>query len=73
MLGLYAALSAVAGSLGSLAGGWLGTISFPLTFGVAATLVVSGGGLVLVTKRLATERHPSPDPDGQTAAIHQES
>ncbi|MFB6148479.1 MAG: MFS transporter [Halobacteriales archaeon] len=73
VLGLYAALSAVAGSLGSLAGGWLGTISFPLTFGVAATLVVSGGGLVLVTKRLATERHPSPDPDGQTAAIHQES
>ncbi|MFB6299871.1 MAG: MFS transporter [Halobacteriales archaeon] len=70
ILGLYAALSAIAGSLGSLAGGWLATISFPLAFGVAAALVVCGGSLVLATKRLArAEEMSTTDSDVETASI----
>jgi MFS family permease len=51
VLGTYAALSAVGGSLGSLLGGAIAAVSFVLAFAVAAGLVFAGGGLVLLARR----------------------
>lgn len=48
-LGLYTALSAGAGGIGGLAGGWLATsLGYVSTFGVAGGLVLVGSALVLV-------------------------
>ena len=44
VLGTYAALSAVGGSLGRLLGGAVAAVSFVLAFAVAAALVFAGGG-----------------------------
>lgn len=49
-LGLYTALSAVAGGFGSLLGGWLGARDFTLAFAVAGGLVLVGAGVVLVVR-----------------------
>jgi len=53
ILGLYAALSAVGGSLGSLFGGWLAGFGFGVAVLVAAALVVAGGTIVYAAKRLS--------------------
>ncbi|WP_440771367.1 MFS transporter [Natronorubrum sp. DTA28] len=54
-LGVYSALMAFAGGLGSLLGGWLAASSFGLAFAVAGGLVLSGAGLVgLLWHRTAT-------------------
>lgn len=49
-LGVYTALSAVAGGLGSVLGGWLGAIDFTLAFAVAGALVLVGAGVVLLVR-----------------------
>jgi MFS family permease len=53
VLGTYAALSAVGGSLGSLLGGAVAAVSFVLAFLLAATLVFVGGGLVIAARRVS--------------------
>jgi MFS family permease len=50
-LGVYVALSAVAGGVGSLLGGWLGGMDFTLAFGVAGVLVLVGAGVVFGVHR----------------------
>jgi MFS family permease len=51
VLGIYAALSAVGGSLGSLVGGAIAAVSFPIAFVVAGGLVLAGGALVIVARQ----------------------
>jgi MFS family permease len=67
VLGLYAALSAVAGSVGSLLGGWIAARGFVPAFAVAGVLVVAGGAVVLVTRGLS-ERRAGGDPETPEAA-----
>jgi MFS family permease len=67
VLGLYAALSAVAGSVGSLLGGWIAARGFVPAFAVAGALVVAGGAVVLVTRGLS-ERRAGADPETAEAA-----
>lgn len=63
-LGVYSALSALAGGVGSVVGGWLAASGYVLAFGVAGGLVATGGVVVvLVHWRLspapAADRIPS--------------
>lgn len=53
-LGVYAALTALAGGLGSLLGGWLAADSYGLAFGVAGGLVVVGALVVFGLRRRVT-------------------
>lgn len=53
VLGAYAAISAVAGSVGALLGGWIASRSFEAAFFVAGGLVVAGGVLVFSARRLS--------------------
>lgn len=62
VLGVYAALSAVAGGVGSVLGGWLAGRGFTLAFGVAGVLVFGGAVLVLLIRRLARPTQ-SPTPE----------
>ncbi|MFB6130316.1 MAG: MFS transporter [Salinigranum sp.] len=54
ILGIYAALSAVGGALGSLLGGWLAGRGFDLAFLVSALFVASGATVVLAARRLSS-------------------
>jgi MFS family permease len=45
-LGVYAALAALAGGIGSLLGGWLATAGYLIAFGAAGGLVVVGAAIV---------------------------
>lgn len=45
-LGVYSALSALAGGVGGLLGGWLATVTYSMTFGAAGVLVIIGAGVV---------------------------
>ncbi|GGL56937.1 MFS transporter [Halocalculus aciditolerans] len=52
-LGLYTALSSVAGGVGGLLGGWLAaTYAYFTTFALAGGLVVAGAGVVLALDRV---------------------
>ncbi|GGL63654.1 MFS transporter [Halocalculus aciditolerans] len=68
VLGLYAALSAVAGALGGLLGGWIASRAFDLAFGVAAVLVVAGGLVVLLARHLAPDAKPTASADAAPAS-----
>jgi len=50
-LGMYAALGALAGGLGSVAGGWLAADSYGLAFGFAGALVLAGATVVFAVGR----------------------
>lgn len=52
-LGVYAALGAFAGGIGSVLGGWIAARGYLLAFGVAGGLVVVGAGVVLAIRRRA--------------------
>ncbi|WP_435194883.1 MFS transporter [Natronomonas sp. EA1] len=58
-LGVYTALSALAGGLGSVLGGWLGARSFTLTFAVAGALVLVGAGIVVLVRQRAVLTAPT--------------
>ncbi|GGL37518.1 MFS transporter [Halarchaeum grantii] len=53
ILGTYAALSAIAGAVGGLLGGWVASYRFDVAFVLAAALVVTGAALVYGAKRLS--------------------
>lgn len=53
LLGVYAALSAVAGAVGSLLGGWLASRAFDVAFVVSVALVLVGASVVVLARRLA--------------------
>lgn len=50
VLGIYAALSALAGAFGSIAGGWIASRAFDLAFVVSVTLVLAGAAIVVVAR-----------------------
>jgi len=50
-LGAYAALGALAGGVGSVLGGWLAAIGYPLAFGAAGALVLAGAAVALAVGR----------------------
>ncbi|MFB6183859.1 MAG: MFS transporter [Haloarculaceae archaeon] len=60
-LGIYTALTAFAGGVGALVGGWLAGVGYLVAFGVAAALVIVGAVLVAVTRRVPSHapRHAS--------------
>ncbi|WP_434521665.1 MFS transporter [Halorubrum sp. AS12] len=60
-LGAYAALGALAGGIGSVAGGWLAAIGYGLAFGVAGALVLAGAAVAFAVGRRV-------DRDGSQAA-----
>ncbi|WP_435101734.1 MFS transporter [Halarchaeum sp. P4] len=60
ILGTYAALSAVAGAVGSLLGGWVASYRFDAAFVLAAVLVVLGGVIVYGATQLSTAQVVSP-------------
>lgn len=62
-LGMYAALSALAGGVGSVIGGWLAARSYPLGFAVAGGFVLLGAA-ILVALRRRTARRDSPSTRG---------
>lgn len=47
ILGIHAALGAVAGGVGGVLGGWVATVGYFAAFAVASVLVLLGAGLVL--------------------------
>ncbi len=49
-LGMYASLGALAGGIGSLLGGWVGSISYVAAFLLAGGLIAVGAGLVLTLR-----------------------
>lgn len=66
-LGVYAALSALAGGIGSIGGGALAnTLGFPVAFTVAGGFILIGAGLVMLLRGISTKtkmtRDPSPTP-----------
>jgi hypothetical protein len=63
-LGVYAALSALAGGAGSVLGGWLAGLGYLLGFGVAGGLVAVAGGVVLAVRRRS--RPPATGADAAT-------
>lgn len=65
-LGVYTALSSVAGGVGSVLGGWLAGTGYPLAFGVAGGLVAVGAAVVLVVRRLAPRPSPAPRADPES-------
>lgn len=50
VLGIYTALSALAGGIGSILGGWLASKGYMIAFGVAGGLVFAGAILVITIK-----------------------
>ena len=58
--GMYAALGALAGGVGSILGGWLAAESYLVAFGTAGGLVLSGALIVgFVRRRTAAARRPA--------------
>jgi predicted MFS family arabinose efflux permease len=57
-LGTHAALGALAGGVGSVAGGWLAAASYGVAFGAAGGLVILGAALVLLVRRYAAAAQP---------------
>ena len=58
-LGMYGALVALGGGVGGLVGGWLASLGFVTTFGVAGGLVVFGASVVaLMDRRFSPETVP---------------
>ncbi|QSG10930.1 MFS family permease [Halapricum desulfuricans] len=53
ILGVHAALGAVAGGVGGLLGGWVATVGYVAAFVIAAGLVLSGAALVLSLERVS--------------------
>lgn len=50
-LGVYAAMTVLAGGVGSIAGGALaGPLGFPAAFGLAGVVILAGAGLVLALR-----------------------
>lgn len=58
ILGIYGALSAVAGALGSLLGGWLASYGFDYAFLASVGLVLAGGAMVAIARQLSMTRSP---------------
>lgn len=58
-LGMYAALGALAGGIGSVLGGWLATVSYGVAFGTAGGLVLIGAAIVLLARRGADDPGPT--------------
>ena len=52
-LGVYAAMTALAGGFGAIIGGYLGAISFLLGFTVAGGLILIGAGIVYSLRRVS--------------------
>ena len=52
-LGAYGALVAVGGGIGGIAGGWLASFGYPLTFTAAGGTVALGAGIVVALSRRA--------------------
>ncbi|WP_248897225.1 MFS transporter [Haloplanus halobius] len=61
-LGVYSALSAAAGGVGSIAGGWLAARAYLRAFGVAGGLVLVGAGVVALL-RWRVRRRAADDPE----------
>ena len=55
VLGVYTALSAVAGGFGGVLGGWVATVGYLVAFAVAGGFVFLGAGLVLSLRVLSGE------------------
>jgi len=62
-LGVYAALAAVAGTVGGVLGGWLAGTGYPAAFTVAGGLVALAGGVVVALDHVGA-RPAAADPDG---------
>ncbi|MFB6196507.1 MAG: MFS transporter [Haloplanus sp.] len=60
-LGVYSALSAVAGGVGSVAGGWLAARQYLRAFGLAAALVFLGAAIVLLLRWRLSRREVNPE------------
>ncbi|WP_418284263.1 MFS transporter [Halorubrum sp. DTA46] len=58
-LGMYAALGALAGGVGSVLGGWLAAESYGVAFGVAGGLVFLGAGIVFAVRWYAATSGPT--------------
>jgi MFS family permease len=58
-LGMYAALGALAGGVGSVLGGWLAAMSYGVAFGTAGGLVLIGAAIVLLVRRGADDSGPT--------------
>jgi len=65
ILGIYGALSAIAGAVGSLLGGWLASHGFEYAFGASVLLVLTGGATVVIARQLTmpTQQGPHGSPE----------
>lgn len=64
-LGMYAALGAFAGGIGSILGGRLGNESYLLAFGAAGGFVLLGAGLVIVLRQWRTDQPSEKSTDSE--------
>lgn len=70
VLGAYTALTAVAGGVGGLLGGWLASFGYLVAFAVAGGFVVAGAGLVVSLRSISG---PERAPRGPAGATGEES
>jgi MFS family permease len=66
-LGVYAALGALAGGVGSIIGGWLAATSYLLAFATAGGLVVAGAVVVFELRRRLAASNPPVATDNQSS------
>lgn len=68
VLGVYTALGALAGGVGSVLGGWIASIGYLVAFAAAGALVLVGAGLVLSLRALSGgERAATPRDDASAS------
>ncbi|MFB6156065.1 MAG: MFS transporter [Haloferacaceae archaeon] len=68
VLGVHTALSALAGGVGGVLGGWAATFGYGVAFAVAAVLVLLGAAVVLSLRTISRRERPGEDASDRAGA-----
>ncbi|WP_430504346.1 MFS transporter [Haloparvum sp. PAK95] len=73
VLGAYTALTAVAGGVGGVLGGWLASFGYRVAFAVAGGFVVAGAGLVVALRSISGPERAPREPADTTGSESESS